>query len=417
MLNTRIAVIGSGISGLSSAWYLSQKFKIDIYEKNDYYGGHSNTQIVETDKNNIPIDTGFIVFNELNYPNLCNFFKQLKVPSFTSNMSFSVSMNEGKLEYSGDSISSIFAQKQNLLNFKFLKMLYEIVKFYKNAEKDREYFKNKTIDEYLTKLKYSNYFKMYHLYPMAASIWSSPISQIKNYPFDKFVNFFSNHGLLRIFNRPAWQTVSGGSKEYVKKVLSNPKIRAFKNSKSTIYRTTDGMWELKFKNKKRKYNHVVIAAHSDEVKEIIKSKEKKNLTFFSDITYSKNLVFLHSDCNLMPKNKKVWASWNYIENKKEISVSYWMNLLQNLATTQNFFVTLNPSRKPAKNKTYKKIIYEHPVYNFKTFSLQRKINSIQGKNNLWFCGAYLGYGFHEDGIKSGKNVSKNLLKLILNERN
>ncbi len=417
MLNTKIAVIGSGISGLSSAWYLSRKFEVDIYEKNDYFGGHSNTQLVEIDKTKIPVDTGFIVFNELNYPNLCNFFEQLRVHSFASNMSFSVSMNEGELEYSGNSINSFFAQRKNLLNLKFLNMLYEIVKFYKNAEKDRKLFENITIDDYLKKRKYSNYFKTYHLYPMAASIWSSPINKIKDYPFNEFVNFFSNHGLLRIFNRPKWKTVSGGSQEYVKKVLSNQKIRAYKGGRATIFRASDGMWELTFKNKKKKYDHIVIAAHSDEVKEIIRSKENKNHLFFSDIAYSKNLVFLHSDHKLMPKNKNVWASWNYIENKKEISVSYWMNLLQNLATKQNIFVTLNPSREPEKNKIFKKIIYEHPVYNFETFNLQKKINSIQGNNNLWFCGAYLGYGFHEDGIKSGKNVSKTLLKLLLNERN
>ena len=241
----KIAVIGSGISGLSCASYLSKKYTIDVYEKNDYFGGHSNTQTIRLDGKNINIDTGFIVFNELNYPTLCNFFDNLNVKSYESDMSFSVSMNNGALQYSGSSISSIFAQRKNLLNFQFLKMLYEIVKFYREVEKDKVEFVNLTISEYLKKKRYSEFFKFNHLYPMAASIWSSPINEITKYPFAEFVNFFSNHGLLKIFNRPKWRTVKGGSKEYIKKILMNKNIKAHKNSDVTIKKKNQVFGNLK----------------------------------------------------------------------------------------------------------------------------------------------------------------------------
>ncbi len=406
----KIAVIGSGISGLSCASYLSKKYTIDVYEKNDYFGGHSNTQTIRLDGKNINIDTGFIVFNELNYPTLCNFFDNLNVKSYESDMSFSVSMNNGALQYSGSSISSIFAQRKNLLNFQFLKMLYEIVKFYREVEKDKVEFVNLTISEYLKKKRYSEFFKFNHLYPMAASIWSSPINEITKYPFAEFVNFFSNHGLLKIFNRPKWRTVKGGSKEYIKKILMNKNIKAHKNSDVTIKKKKSGFWELKVNNKVKNYNHIILGIHSDQVNTILKDFNDNKYNVFSQIKFNKNEVYLHSDPKLMPKNRNVWASWNYLENKSEISVTYWMNLLQELDTNINFFVSLNPEFLPDIKKIEKKIIYHHPVFDFKTFEAQKKINLIQGKNNLWFCGAYLGYGFHEDGIKSGERVAKKILK-------
>ena len=410
MSKLKIGIIGSGISGLSCAWYLAQKFKVDIYEKNNYFGGHSNTHSFKINNKNINIDTGFIVFNKLNYPKLCNFFKVLNVSSYESDMSFSVSMDNGNLEYSGSSLFSIFAQKKNLINFNFLKMLYEIIRFYNQVEKDREEFKNISISKYLNIKNYSNYFTYNHLYPMASSIWSSPINQISKYPFGEFVNFFSNHGLLRIFNRPKWRTVRGGSKEYVKKVLLNKKITSFKNQKIIINKKRNGKWEVMSNNKVKSYDHIVVSVHSDQVKNIFTNQTFNYLNIFEKIKYSKNIVYLHSDQTLMPKNKKVWASWNYIENKSEISLTYWMNLLQQIGTDRNYFVSLNPKCLPRSDKIVKKIIYDHPIYDFDTFKCQKEIELIQGKNNVWFCGAYLGYGFHEDGIKSGFNVANEILK-------
>ncbi len=409
MGDKRIAVIGSGISGLSCAWHLSKKYKVDLYEKNDYFGGHSNTQIVSFKGKKIKIDTGFIVFNKLNYPYLCNFFNILDVKSYESDMSFSVSMKNGGLEYSGSSLSSIFAQKKNLYNINFLKMLFEVIRFYNRSEKDRESFRKFTIEEYLKKKKYSQYFRSNHLYPMASSIWSSPINKIVDFPFAEFVNFFSNHGLLRIFNRPKWRTVEGGSNVYVEKILSNKKIKSFKGFEAKAFKNNNEIWEVNFNNKIKKYNHLVLAVHSDQVKSVLKNFKNSKTKIFSNIKYSKNTVFLHTDHQLMPKNRKVWASWNYIENRSEISLTYWMNKLQNLKTDKDYFVTLNPAIKPEAQKIEKKIIYHHPIYDFRTFETQKIIQSFQGEDNLWFCGAYLGYGFHEDGIKSGMKVAENLL--------
>ena len=412
MNNSKIAIIGSGISGLSSAWYLSKKYSVDIYEKNNYFGGHSDTHTFVKNNKKINVDTGFIVFNDLNYPKLCNFFEDLGVRSYASDMSFSVSMNNGALQYSGSSFASMFAQKKNIFNYKFLKMLFEIVKFYRNAEKDKEIYTQLTIDQYLKKKKYSYYFKLNHLYPMAASIWSTPIEKISKYPLKEFVNFFSNHGLLRILNRPKWKTVEGGSKEYVKRVLNNPKIRSFKNKKVKLGKNIEGKWEVIFDNSKKKYDHLILAIHSDQVKNIFTNYRKDYFKFFSQIKYSKNIVYLHSDERLMPQNKNVWASWNYLESDSTLSVTYWMNLLQNLNTSQNFFVSLNPEINIDKKKIRKKVLYHHPTYTFETFDAQKKIQLIQGQDNLWFCGAYLGYGFHEDGISSGLKVAKDLQRRL-----
>ena len=411
MNKLNIAIIGSGISGLSCAWYLSDKFTVDLYEKNNYFGGHSNTHSFEVGGKEINIDTGFIVFNELNYPNLCDFFENLNVKSYESDMSFSVSMNEGKLEYSGKSVMSLFAQKKNFFNVRFLRMLYEVIRFYKEAENDKLNFKDISISEYLEIKKYSNYFKHNHLYPMAASIWSSPINKITKYPFKEFVSFFSNHGLLRILDRPRWRTVHGGSKEYVKKVLNNKNIRSFKNVDVRIDRKND-KWKLIREKNDKHYDHVVLCVHSDQVRQVIPDMDYNHLNIFSGIKYNKNSVYLHSDERLMPNNKKAWASWNYLENKNQLSVTYWMNLLQDLKTNKNFFVSLNPRKTPDPTKIEKIVNYEHPVYDLQTFNSQKEVELIQGLNNVWFCGAYLGYGFHEDGIKSGKWVANEIIRRL-----
>ena len=409
MSKLKIAVIGSGISGLSCAWNLSKNLVVDLYEKNDYFGGHSNTHSFKVNGKETHIDTGFIVFNDLNYPNLCSFFEDLNIKSYESDMSFSVSMHDSKLEYSGKSFSTLFAQKKNLLNFQFLKMLYEITRFYKEAEKDKLSFKNITISDYLKKKKYSMYFKNNHLYPMAASIWSSPINEIAKYPFQEFVSFFSNHGLLRIVGRPKWRTVYGGSKEYVKKVLDNKNIRSFKNRNVRMERKK-GKWQIIGKQHSKYYDHVVLCVHSDQVKQVIPDDMYNHSDIFSGIKYNKNKVYLHSDDRFMPKNKKAWASWNYMQNNDQLSVTYWMNLLQDLKISDNYFVSLNPIKIPDKKKIEKIITYEHPIYDLETFDSQKKVGLIQGLNNTWFCGAYLGYGFHEDGIKSGKRVAAKILR-------
>ena len=409
MKKKKIAVIGSGISGLSCAWKLSEKFDVDLFECKNRFGGHSNTVEIKEGKKKINVDTGFIVFNEHNYPLLCKFFDNLGVKSYESDMSFSVSITHNNLQYSGTNFFSIFAQPKNIFNLDFLRMLFEIIRFNKNVEKDKKRFSNLTIDQYLTKKKYSDYYIYNHLYPMAGSIWSSKVSDIKNYPFEKFVSFFANHGLLKILNRPKWRTVKDGSWSYVEKILKNKKIKFYKNTSVKIKKKNKTIL-LYEKNTIKKYNHLVIATHSDQVQSVLNldNIEKK---IFSSMVYKKNVVYLHSDMSLMPKNIKVWSSWNYLQNSKkanELTVTYWMNKLQNLETDTNIFVSLNPFKKPKKEKIFKVINYEHPYYNFETFSKHKEIDNIQGRENIWFCGAYLGYGFHEDGISSSMNVAKRI---------
>jgi len=419
MKKPKIAVIGSGISGLSCVWMLGKKFKVDLFEKNSYFGGHTNTQTIKINKNNIPVDTGFIVFNDLNYPNLCNFFNELDVKSYESDMSFGVSINRASLEYSGSNLSTIFAQKKNIISANFLKMLLEIIKFNISVKKDKNKYPHYTIADYLGEKKYTEYFKYNHLYPMAASIWSSSFKDIKKYPFTRFVDFFSNHGLLKILNRPKWRTVLNGSKSYVDKILKLKNLRKFKNSRPKVIKVSDKKIFLSVNGKVEKYDHLIIAVHSDQVKNVIKL-DMTSERIFSQINYKKNKVYLHSDQLLMPKHKKVWSSWNYLddgEKNNNLTVTYWMNKLQKLNTKKNIFVSLNPSRTPQKERIFRTIAYEHPIFNFKTFENQKKIEHIQGRRGIWFCGAYLGYGFHEDGIKSGFGVARKILQIYHNAKN
>lgn len=415
MRKLKIAVIGSGISGLATSWKLSKSCNVELYEKNNYFGGHANTQRVKLgDEKQFRVDTGFIVFNEINYPNLCDLFKNLGVETYSSDMSFAASINDGDVEYSGSTLLNMFAQKKNFFNLKFLKMVYEIIKFYITVEKDAIKYTDYTLKDYLEEKCYSEYFKFYHIYPMASSIWSSSINEISNFPFTQFVNFFSNHGLLNLVNRPKWRTVVEGSQAYVKKILDSPNLKSFKNANVKVISCNKNGVNLKVGKKVKRFDHVVVAVHSDQVIRLVSCLGDKQKTLFKKIKYTVNKVYLHTDDQFMPKRRKVWASWNYIqgkEHKKKLSVTYWMNKLQKLDTRKNIFVTLNPEKPPLKSKLIKTVLYNHPLFDLDTFKTQKKIRRIQGLNKLWFCGAYLGYGFHEDGIKSGLSVANKILEI------
>ncbi len=414
MKRKKVAIVGTGISGLSAAWLISKNQNVSLFEKNDYFGGHSNTKCIKTrlDNKSLRVDTGFIVFNHLNYPNLTSFFKNLNVSTCESDMSFSVSMQNGKLEYGGQSINSLFAQRFNLLNLNFWKMLFDIVKFYKRAFKDVKDYSKYTIDEYLSLNSYSSFFKYNHLYPMAASIWSAPIDSIKDFPFKNFVDFFNNHGLLNIFERPKWKTVENGSKTYVDKVLNRKNLLVYKSEGVLSVKRENKKIFLVTNKKEYIFDQLILACHSDQSLQILKKPTKQEIESLSKIRYQKNIVWLHSDEDFMPKNKKVWSSWNYIDyssfGKKNLCVTYWMNKLQKLDTRENIFVSLNLPFEPKSNKIYKKITYTHPLYDYNTIEGQNGINKIQGQNNTWFCGAYLGNGFHEDGIRSGLFVGEKI---------
>ena len=412
-----IAVIGSGISGLSSALLLSSKHKITLIENDDRFGGHANTVNLKIDKDTIPVDTGFIVYNKLNYPNLVGFFDYLKVETVSSDMSFAVSSRNGMLEYSG-SLRGLFAQKKNLFNLKFYKILKDIIIFfifgykYAYATKDDE-----SLKDYLKRCKFNDEFIKDHLIPMSSAIWSCPENEILNFPAKSLLTFFKNHQLINFIVRPKWRTVKNGSREYVKKVIKELEKKSgnklFLNTKIESISIQKNKIKINFGKKSKTFDKIIMATHPDQAMKLIKNLDKETLNLLKKFKYQKNLVYLHSDTSLMPKNKKTWSSWNYMSNdkiKRDSSVTYWMNLLQKLNSKRNFFVSLNPYIIPDGKLILKKIVYEHPIFNNKTNEAQKRMNLIQGKNNIYFTGAWLGYGFHEDGIKSAVKVAK-LLKI------
>ena len=407
----KIAIIGSGISGLSSALLLSQKHNITLFESNNRFGGHANTVEIMHKENVIPVDTGFIVYNKLNYPNLVSFFDFLKVETIDSDMSFAVSARDGQLEYSG-SMKGIFAQKKNFFNLKFYKMLKDIIIFFIFGYKYAFQFKeNESLGEYVKRCNFSKEFINDHLIPMSSAIWSCPEKEILNFPAKTLLTFFKNHQLINFIFRPKWRTVKGGSKQYVNKVIeklsSDAKNRLILNSKiKSVYCKNDKI-EIKFEESTEIFDKVIMATHPDQTIKLIKNLDEQSTDILRKFKYQKNIVYLHSDNSLMPKNKKTWSSWNYISSKSEekSSLTYWMNLLQKINNSLNVFVSLNPYITPIKSLTYKKIIYEHPIFNTQTNEAQKKMTEIQGKNNIFYAGAWLRYGFHEDGIMSAVNIS------------
>ena len=407
----KIAVIGSGISGLSSAYYLSKKNEVDLFEKDDHFGGHSYTFDIKEKNKKVPVDLGFIVFNKTTYPNLINFFEELKVPYEKSDMSFSVSVKDSNIEYGGTGFNSLFARKNNLFNFNFIKMIYEIISFYKSApvllKKD---LKNLTLGNYLDNSKISKYFINYHIIPMVAAIWSMPFSKARDIPFELFLNFFNNHGLFKLKDRPQWYTVTNRSRNYVSKVLDKINGEYFKNYEiKKIIRSDDNVRIfINTLGEYRDYDHVVLACHADQSLKLIDSPSIEEKEILNEFTYISNEAYLHTDVDLMPNKINAWSSWNSI-SKKDLTktcVTYWLNKLQNLDTNKNYFLTLNPITKIKDSKIIKKINFTHPYLNNKSFEMQNRLKDLQGKKRLWFSGSYFGYGFHEDGLKSSLEMLK-----------
>ena len=405
----KIAVIGSGISGLSAAYYLSKKNKVDLIEQNNHFGGHSYTYEISKNNKTISVDLGFIVFNELTYPNLLNFFEELDVAFEKSDMSFAVSVQNTKVEYGGKGLKALFANKLNIFNLKFINMIREIISFYKNTplliSTDTE---NETLGSYLTKINSSKYFINFHIIPMVAAIWSMPFSKAKNMPLKLFVNFFINHGLFRLKNRPQWYTVSNRSKTYVNKVLKKISGEYFKNYKVSKISRSEHNVRIFSGNDYLDYDHVVLASHADQSLKMLDNPSSDEKRILEEFKYVSNIAILHTDEKLMPKNKLAWSSWNSIskEDLSETCVTYWLNNLQNLKCEENYFLTLNPIQKIKEDKIITKVNFTHPYFNSQTEKFQKELYSLQGKKRTWFCGSYFGYGFHEDGLKSSIEMMK-----------
>ena len=411
----KIAVVGAGISGLSAAYYLSKKHKVDLFEKENQFGGHANTIKVAYDHNKeIAVDIGFMVFNKNTYPNLINFFSENKIEIEKSDMSFSVSVDGSDIEYCGKGLGGIFSNKKNLLNLKFIKMFFEIISFYKNCEKiETEKVKSITLGEHLKEIKISDYFINYHIIPMVSAIWSMPPLEATQMPLSFFLNFFKNHGLFKIKDRPQWFTVANRSKTYVDKIISQISGEHFKNYHINKVVRSDFGAKIFYgeENEFFDYDKVVIATHADEALKIIDNPTSDEELILKNFKYRGNTAVIHFDESIMPKNKNAWCSWNSsmsADNIEKTSVTYWLNQLQNLKIDKNIFLTINPFREIPANKIFKKVMFTHPYFDTDALSNQSNLQKIQNKKNILFCGSYFGYGFHEDGIKSSIEMLKML---------
>ena len=411
----KIAVVGAGISGLSAAYYLSKKHKVDLFEKENQFGGHANTIKVAYNPNKeIPIDIGFMVFNKQTYPNLINFFLENKIEIEKSDMSFSVTVENSGLEYCGKGLGGIFSNKKNLFNLKFIKMFFEILSFYKNCEKiEIKKISSITLGEYLTEIKISEYFINYHIIPMVSAIWSMPPYEAKQMPLSFFLSFFKNHGLFKIKDRPQWFTVTNRSKTYVDKIIGQVSGEHFKNYNINKITRNDLGAKIFYgeENEFFEYDKVVIATHADEALKIIDNPTLDEKSILREFKYRANTAVIHFDESVMPKNKKAWCAWNSSmdsNNNEKTAVTYWINQLQNLKIDRDIFLTINPFKEIPNNKTFKKVAFTHPYYDTEALTNQSNLHKIQNKKHILFCGSYFGYGFHEDGIKSSIDMLKTL---------
>lgn len=409
-----IAVIGTGISGMAAAWLLARRHQVTVYEKDDRMGGHTNTVTVDTPDAHIDVDTGFIVFNEKNYPNLVALFEHLGIATQPSDMSFSASLDGGRFEYAGTGLGGLFAQPANLLRPRMWSMLRDVMRFYREAPADAGKLRHEiTLGEYLKTRHYGKVFINDHLLPMGAAIWSTPVRDMLDYPLEAFVRFCNNHGLLQLKDRPAWRTVAGGSRQYVKALTASYADRILLNTAVVcIRRDADSVIIEDRQGERRRFDHVVIASHADQALDMLSDADNAERRLLSAFRYERNLAILHSDSRLMPKTRKAWSSWNFLgesrQDEQRVCVTYWMNRLQSLPGTMPLFVTLNPDRQPADGSIHRSFLYDHPMYDRAAIRAQRLLWNLQGTRRTWFCGAHFGHGFHEDGLQAGLAVAEQL---------
>jgi predicted NAD/FAD-binding protein len=409
----RIAVIGAGISGLSAAWLLGTRHAVVLYERDSRMGGHSNTVYVNGQHGPLPVDTGFIVYNEATYPNLTALFDHLGVSTKASEMSFAVSRDGGRLEYCGAGLGGLFAQKRNLARPRFWSMLRDLIRFYRSAAADVAGLPaSHTLGDYLQQGRYGAAFRDDHLLPMAGAIWSAPCSAMLGYPADSFIRFFHNHGLLMLRGRPQWRTVDGGSIAYVRKLADAFKGRVRLGADITSICRQDGevvVHERKFGAER--FDEVVIATHADQALGLLADASHQERELLGAFRYSRNEAILHTDTSTMPRRRSVWSSWNHVDGSADddaVGVTYWMNRLQALETDEPILVTLNPRAALRDDLVLHREVYRHPLFDRAAVEAQQQLWALQGRRGTWFCGAYFGSGFHEDGLQSGLAVAEAL---------
>ena len=409
----RIAVVGAGIAGLGAAWTLARPHDVTVFDANDYLGGHSNTVDADFGDVSIPVDTGFIVYNEHNYTNLTALFAELEVPTEPSDMSFGVSIGSGALEYAG-SPAGLFAQRSNMLKPRFWRMVASLWRFYKSAPRlvaDGN-LDDLTIEDLLIRRRTSRAFREDHLLPMIAAIWSAPIDTVRAFPADHVMRFFDNHRLFEIGERPKWRTVSGGSREYVKRLAAGLGDVRLSCPVATIERGAAGITVHPRAGAQETFDHVVIGAHGDQALALLADPSPQERAILGAFKFETNRAVLHRDPAVMPKRRAVWSSWNYTESTagraRQVSATYWINRLQNIDRRYPLFLSVNPLVEPANDLVFAEFNYDHPLYDLATSQAQRALSRIQGLQRTWFCGAYCGYGFHEDGLSAGIEVAQRL---------
>ncbi len=413
MAEQRIAVVGGGIAGLGAAWLLGRRHHVTLIEANDAAGGHTNTVDYPTPRGAVPVDTGFIVYNQPNYPHLPALLDHLHVPTHASDMSFALSARDINLEYAGDNLRTLFAQRRNLLRPSFWRMTADILRFNRaaNARLDDGLAEELTLGELLDELGMGQPFRRYYLLPMSAAIWSCPQDEILAFPAERFLQFFRNHGLIQLADRPRWRTVVGGGREYVRRMLPDiprvitgmPVKRVERGPRQAGVYGDDGLIGH--------FDQVVIAAHADQALAMLDRPSFWERTLLGAFRYEDNVAWLHGDRELMPRRRAVWSAWNHLTHNvrdggSPVAVSYWMNRLQPLDTDTDIFVTLNPPQPPTAASTHRRIVYQHPVFDRGAVGAQRLLPTLQGRDRVWFCGSYFGYGFHEDGLRSAVEVAR-----------
>ncbi len=412
----RIAIIGAGIAGLASAYLLSRQHHVTVFEAGSYLGGHTNTVDVELDGHRHPVDTGFLVFNDRTYPNLVALFAELGVPSHESDMTFSVSLDQGRLEWAGTNLNTVFAQRRNAFSPSFISMLRDILRFNAGAEGNlaTSTLSGCSVGELLAEGGYGAPFRQQYLLPMAAAIWSSAASDVLRFPAATFLRFCLNHALLQVNNRPKWKSVSGGGREYVRKIAATLSDVRIKSAVFGIRRDSEGVTVLNETGPER-FDAVVLATHAPTSLRLLDDADYNERTTLGAVRYQPNVAILHTDPSLLPQRQRVWSAWNYLGGRQEsgadethpvpVCVSYLVNQLQPLPFKTPVVVTLNPIAQPAPESVLGRFSYEHPLLDLAAVAAQRKLPALQGQRRTWFAGAWTGYGFHEDGLKSALRVA------------
>ncbi|MDP2633165.1 MULTISPECIES: FAD-dependent oxidoreductase [unclassified Pseudoalteromonas] len=410
----KIAIIGSGISGLSCAHLLHKQYDVTVFEKNDYIGGHTATVDVDIEGTNYAIDTGFIVFNDRTYPYFEKLLSRIGISRKPTQMSFSVHNEQTGFEYNGHTFTSLFAQKRNILRPRFYKLLADIVRFNKLCKSlhSKNVYEKKTLGQLLDEHSFNDFFRYHYILPMGAAIWSTSIKEMSNVEVEFFVKFFFNHGLLDITNRPQWYVIPGGSREYIAPLINGFEQQIKLNSDIAEVERLDDKIIIHLKNgEQQQFDKVVFACHSDQALGLLSSPSIDEKRVLGAIPYSENSVILHTDTSILPKRKAAWASWNYLLNDstdKAAVVTYQMNILQGIQSDTQFCVTLNHKQGIDKSKILREFTYHHPVFNEASIAAQQQKHSIDGENNTYFCGAYWYNGFHEDGVRSAVDVARQL---------